>query len=144
MAEFGLVAPRGVGNIEQLWEVFTECAESLPELVVSTTAVLFERVDELNAQLNEVDKQMRRLVRESEELRRLTTIPGVGEVTALAVHAFAPSMNSFARGRDFAAWIGLDVVPAKHELASLPSIVGSCTTARRRAPRGHHGSRLGR
>ena len=50
---------------------------------------------------------MRRLVRENEELRRLTTIPGVGEVTALAVHAFAPSMDSFARGRDFAAWIGL-------------------------------------
>ena len=36
----------------------------------------------------------------SKELRRLTTIPGVGEVTALAVHAFAPSMDSFARGRD--------------------------------------------
>lgn len=100
LAEFGLVAPRGVANIEQLWEAFTECAESLPELVVSTTAVLFERVDEL-------DKQMRKLVRESKELRRLTTIPGVGEVTALAVHAFAPSMASFARGRDFAAWIGL-------------------------------------
>ena len=75
--------------------------------VVSTTAVLFERVDELNAQLDELDKQMRMLVRENEELRRLTTIPGVGEVTALAVHAFAPSMDSFARGRDFAAWIGL-------------------------------------
>ena len=104
LAEFGLVAPRGVANVEQLWEAFTECAESLPELVVSTTAVLFERVDELNAQ---VDKQMRLLVRENEELRRLTTIPGVGEVSALAVHAFAPSMDSFARGRDFAAWIGL-------------------------------------
>ena len=81
LAEFGLVAPRGVANIEQLWGAFTECAESLPELVVSTTAVLFERVDELNAQVDEVDKQMRILVRENEELRRLTTIPGVGEVT---------------------------------------------------------------
>ena len=107
LAEFGLVAPRGLANIEQLWEAFTECAESLPELVVSTTAVLFERVDELNAQVVELDKQMRMLVRENEESRRLTTIPGVGEVTALAVHAFAPSMDSFARGRDFAAWIGL-------------------------------------
>ena len=72
----------------------TECAESLPELVVSTTAELFERADELNAQLDEVDKHMRRLVRENEELRRLKTIPGVGEVSALAVHSFAPSMDS--------------------------------------------------
>ena len=36
------------------------------------TAVLFERVDELNAQVDEIDKQMRMLVRENEELRRLT------------------------------------------------------------------------
>ena len=36
------------------------------------------------------------LARENEELRRLTTIPGVGEVTVLAVHAFAPSLDSFA------------------------------------------------
>ena len=107
LAEFDLVAPRGVANIEQLWEAFTEHAESLPELVVSTTTMLFEHVDELNAQIDEVDKQMRLLVRENEELRRLTTILGVGEVSALAVHAFAPSMESFARGRDFAAWIGL-------------------------------------
>ena len=107
LAKFGLVAPRGVANIAQLLKAFTERAESLPELVVSTTAMLFERIDELNAQIDEVDKKMRLLVRENEELRRLTTIPGVGEVTALAVHAFAPSMDSFARGSDFAAWIGL-------------------------------------
>ena len=107
LPEFGLVAPRGIANVEQLWEAFTESAESLPELVTSTTAMLFERIDELNAQIDEVDKQMRLLVRENEELRPLTTIPGVGEVSALAVHAFAPSMDSFARGRDFAAWIGL-------------------------------------
>ena len=107
LAEFSLVAPRGVANVEQLWEAFAECAESIPELVVSMAGLLFDRIDELNAQLDAVDQQMRSLVREDEELRRLMTIPGVGEVGALAVHAFAPAMESFARGRDFAAWIGL-------------------------------------
>ena len=109
LAEFGLVAPRGVANVEQLWEAFpfAECAETLPELVVTTAGLLFDRIDELNAQLDEVDKQMRSIAREDEELRRLMTIPGVGEVGAMAVHAFAPAMESFARGRDFAAWIGL-------------------------------------
>ena len=107
LAEFGLVAPRGVANVEQLWEAFAECAESLPELVVSMAGLLFDRIDELNAQLDEVDKQMRSIVRVDEELRRLMTIPVVGEVGAMAVHAFAPAMENFARGRDFAAWIGL-------------------------------------
>ena len=59
---FGLVAPRDVANVEQLW---ARCAESLPELLVSAMAVLFERVDELNARIDEVDKQMRMLVREN-------------------------------------------------------------------------------
>ncbi|MDX8455300.1 transposase [Mesorhizobium sp. VK9D] len=35
---------------------------------------------------------------------RLQTIPGVGPLTALAVEAFAPSMECFSCGRDFAAW----------------------------------------
>ena len=34
LGEFGLGALRGVANVEHLWVAFTECAESLPELVV--------------------------------------------------------------------------------------------------------------
>jgi transposase len=37
---------------------------------------------------------------------------GVGPLTALAVEAFAPAMQNFKRGRDFAAWLGL--VPRQH------------------------------
>ena len=39
--------------------------------------------------------------------RRLQTMPGVGPMTALAVEAFAPAMETFKCGRDFAAWLGL-------------------------------------
>ncbi|TGT34910.1 transposase, partial [Mesorhizobium sp. M8A.F.Ca.ET.165.01.1.1] len=39
--------------------------------------------------------------------RRLQTMPGVGPQTALAISGFAPPMESFKRGRDFAAWLGL-------------------------------------
>ena len=39
--------------------------------------------------------------------RRLATIPGVGPVTASALVALAPAPESFRRGRDFAAWLGL-------------------------------------
>lgn len=47
------------------------------------------------------------MVREHEELRRRMTIQGVGPMCAMAVHAFAPEMETFGRGRDFAAWVGL-------------------------------------
>ena len=42
----------------------------------------------------------------------MQTMPGVGPITAMAVAAFAPPMEVFRRGRDFAAWLGL--VPKQH------------------------------
>ena len=48
----------------------------------------------------------------AETPRRLQTMPGVGPITALAVETFAPPMEQFRRGRDFAAWLGL--VPRQH------------------------------
>ncbi|MER9902675.1 transposase [Mesorhizobium sp. M0130] len=35
------------------------------------------------------------------------TIPGIGPITATALAALAPSAQTFKRGRDFAAWLGL-------------------------------------
>ena len=35
------------------------------------------------------------------------TIPGIGPVTAVALTALAPPAETFRRGRDFAAWLGL-------------------------------------
>ncbi len=40
------------------------------------------------------------------------TIPGIGPITVMAFQAFAPPMESFRRGRDFSAWLGL--VPRQH------------------------------
>ncbi|MFV0302583.1 MAG: transposase, partial [Paracoccus sp. (in: a-proteobacteria)] len=39
--------------------------------------------------------------------RQLQTMPGVGPIGALAIETFAPPMEQFRRGRDFAAWLGL-------------------------------------
>ena len=48
------------------------------------------------------------------------TIPGVGPITALALQAFAPPMESFRRGRDFSAWLGL--VPRQHTTGGKPRL----------------------
>ena len=42
-----------------------------------------------------------------EDTRRLRTMPGIGPINAAAFLAFAPPMESFKRGRDFSAWLGL-------------------------------------
>jgi len=40
------------------------------------------------------------------------TIPGSGPITATAIMALAPPSGTFAKGRDFAAWVGL--TPRQH------------------------------
>jgi len=40
------------------------------------------------------------------------TIPGIGPITATAIAALAPPPETFAKGRDFAAWVGL--TPRQH------------------------------
>ena len=107
LAEFGLVAARGAANVAQLRQAVTQNEAVLPALVVPNAELLFDRIAELNTRLGTLDKQIRTMVREHEELRRLMTIPGVGPMCAMAVHAFAPAMEAFGRGRDFAAWVGL-------------------------------------
>lgn len=54
-----------------------------------------------------IDKEIARRAREDEVARRLMTIPGIGPIAATAIAALAPAMESFKRGRDFAAWLGL-------------------------------------
>ena len=38
---------------------------------------------------------------------RLMTVPGIGPIAATAIAALAPPAETFAKGRDFAAWLGL-------------------------------------
>ena len=49
------------------------------------------------------------------------SVPGIGPITAMAMQAFAPPMEGFrARGRDFAAWLGL--VPRQHSTGGKPRL----------------------
>ena len=48
------------------------------------------------------------------------TIPGIGPICAMALEAFAPPMESFRRGRDFSAWLGL--VARQHTTGGKPRL----------------------
>src|SRR3546814_105132 len=65
------------------------------------------QIAEQTLRINARTAKIKVLAAEADTARRLQTIPGVGPLTALAVEAFAPPMESFSCGRDFAAWLGL-------------------------------------
>jgi transposase len=53
----------------------------------------------LNGRIAGLDKEIARRAREDEVSRRLMTIPGIGPITATAIAALAPSVETVARGR---------------------------------------------
>ena len=61
-------------------------------------------------------------MKENEEARRLTTIPGVGPIVASALVAAIGRAESFDRGRDLAAWLGL--VPRQFTTGGKPKLLG--------------------
>ncbi|WP_420850180.1 transposase [Rhodobaculum claviforme] len=69
-------------------------------IYVEQIARLTEVIDRLAAELEAAS-------RADVQLRRLCTIPGIGPVTAGAVAAFAPDLDTFDSKRNFAAWLGL-------------------------------------
>lgn len=111
-AEFGVVAPQGPANVERLRAVVDDPGSSLPAPVVALAQTLLEQLDTLSEKIDAIERDIKQLARAQDSSRRVMTIPGVGPICATAVEAFAPPMEGFNSGRDFAAWLGL--TPRQH------------------------------
>ena len=110
--EYGHAIPQGIGHVKRIEAVIEDPACDLPELVREECRDLLMQISEQTARIEAKTKTAKKLADETDTARRLQTMPGVGPLTALAVEAFAPAMQGFRRGRDFAAWLGL--VPRQH------------------------------
>lgn len=108
MAEYGWIAPRGPSHRAALAGLIADDgASSLPEAARNVLQLMHASLVALDEQIAKLDQEVARRAREDEVARRLMTIPGIGPITATAIAALAPPAVSFAKGRDFAAWVGL-------------------------------------
>lgn len=105
--EFGHVAPQGIGHLRRLAEVVEDENTELPDLVREICGDLLDQIEQLTGRLDALKKTIDALSRKGETSQRLQTMPGVGPIAALAIETFAPPMETFKCGRDFAAWLGL-------------------------------------
>lgn len=108
LTEYGWVAPKGPSHVAMLGDLLEdEMASSLPEAARAMFRTMLDLLEELNEKIGDLDKEIARRAREDAVARRLMTIPGVGPITATALAALAPPAETFTKGRDFAAWLGL-------------------------------------
>ncbi len=112
LAEHGIIAPQGPTNVKVLEQAIEDEATSLPLLITELTRIYLEQIDQLSERIGALEKTVVHEAKCGATTRRLQTMPGVGPITAMAIETFAPPMDVFRRGRDFAAWLGL--VPVQH------------------------------
>ena len=112
LAEFGIVVAKGPSDVAQLVQVLEDRAEPVPELARPILQILIDTLRALEDRIAFLDREIAQWAKEDETARRLMTIPGGGPVTAVALAALAPPAETFTRGRDFAAWVGL--TPLQH------------------------------
>lgn len=98
--------------MKKIEEFLQQADNGLLALVREECEELIASVSDLTTRIDAKTMKLKKLSQQSEMSRRLQTIPGVGPLTAMAIEAFAPTMDIFRCGRDFAAWIGL--VPKQH------------------------------
>jgi transposase len=107
LTEHGIIAPQGVFHVGRLAAEVENVNSHLPSIVIELCTLLLRHIAALDGQIAALDRRVRDRAREDETARRLMSIPGVGPICATALEALAPPPETFARGRDFAAWLGL-------------------------------------
>ena len=112
LAEYGVIAPKGVANLGRLVQAIDDPCSGLPNQVIELGRALLSQIEELQRKIGVLEREIRVRTREDDVASRLMTIPGIGPICASAMMALAPPAESFTRGRDFSAWLGL--VPKQH------------------------------
>ena len=112
LAEQGIAAPKGPAHIGRLAGIIDGEECTLPLEVRELARLLLDQIADYAEKIADLDAKLRRRAADDDTARRLTTIPGVGPITAAAITTFAPPMETFSKGRDLGAWLGL--TPRQH------------------------------
>lgn len=123
LAEFGIVAPRGLHKVEVLVAaVADETDGRLPESARGALQLLVAELATIDRRIKMIETAIVARARTELAARRLTTIPGIGPIIATRIAAVVPDPSVFRSGRDFAAWIGL--VPRQNSSGGKSRLCG--------------------
>ena len=106
LSEFGIVAAKGIGRVDELLEK-AESDATLPEIAKAALKILVQHLEAIEASIAVLDQEIAAVHTQSPVSRLLASIPGIGKITASAIVASVPDPSIFKSGRDFSAWLGM-------------------------------------
>jgi len=108
LAEFGIVAAKGLHKVEGLIEIVKHGSDDrVPDAARRVLIVIANLIGDVGKKIATLEAQILAWYKSHATCRRLATIPGIGPMIATAIAAAVPDPSAFRNGREFAAWLGL-------------------------------------
>jgi transposase len=123
LLERGIVMPQGRTKLEVGLAVLMDVEiASLSSRIRGLVEDMRVQWRDLDRRITSFDDEFRAFSRSDKACRLLTTIPGIGPLNATAFVAAIDNAQTFSRGRDLAAWLGL--VPRQMTTGGKPRLLG--------------------
>ena len=108
LLEHGIAVRQGLRFLrQQLPNILAKRSDVLSPRMIRIVEDLSADWRRLDARIDAVTEEIELLADDTESCRQLMTVPGIGPIVASATVAAIGNGAAFARGRDFAAWLGL-------------------------------------
>ena len=123
LAEYGLVFPKGVTTLRRrLPELLEDGENGLSDLFRQLLARGYKQLQELDGHIDFYTQELVYQSQQDDACQRLQTIPGFGPIVASVFHSVVGHGESYRRGRDVSASIGL--VPRQHSSGGKEVLLG--------------------
>ena len=108
LLERGIPVRQGIRFLrQQLPDILAKRIDVLSPRMIRIIEGLIGDWWHLDERIEHVTTEIEVLARGNEDCRQLMTVPGIGPIIASAMVAAIGNGTAFAKGRDFAAWLGL-------------------------------------
>lgn len=108
LLEFGETVHKGRTAMSKEFPAALERMKAkLPPYLITALEDQYNRLSELDMQIDGLEKQLNSVAKQNETCKRLMEIPGIGPLIATAAVATMGEASAFKSGREFAAYIGL-------------------------------------
>ena len=108
LLEFGESFHKGWVAMEREFpEALERMKERLPSYLITVLENQYNRLNELDSLIEDIEKQLTGVAKQNETCKRLLDIPDVGPLIATAAVVTMGETSAFKSGREFAAYVGL-------------------------------------
>ncbi len=123
LLEYGIPVQAGIGGFRSaLQPLLADDSTDLTPTMHRLIASLHIELRNLDDRINALTDEIKSIAARDDAVRRLLTVPGIGELGATAIVAAVGDGKQFRKGRDMAAWLGL--VPAQFSTGGKANLLG--------------------